>query len=445
MTISSQVISSTTRSIMRFQSFGFLVLVASVAAARGDIRPADCLPRGAQASDCTFVGQGVVSFGALLSESLTMAAPGGRVSWSTLTTTSPPKPRYFTNMLFEPGRDRLVVFAGRPSDPLVIPYSDLWTLDGATGTWTRQHPGGLGALPGRERSSAVYDSDRDRVVIYGGLGGPYLNDVWSFDYGSQLWREISTTGISPHYRTGHCAAYDSAAHRMIVFGGYYYDNGWHKLPDVWSLDLDTQAWSALTTVGPRPDLFIQGCTYDPTRRQLHAYGAVDDSGNSYPEHLWTLDIATLTWNDMLIPGENPGPRDSFSLANDEQSHSLVLQGGHYYDGVASFNYNDIWSLDLSSLTWSQIVPKGETPPVLFGHAAAYDTSSNMYVFGGLIDGSSLESNSTFVMQASKAPQCENGACDDCSVIRNHGQCEKCCKTQGGTPSTCSRLCRSFRE
>jgi hypothetical protein len=56
-----------------------------------------------------------------------------------------------------------------------------------------------------------------------------------------------TTGDAPAARERHCAAYDAAAHRLIVFGGRGADR--RRLNDVHCLDLGTWAWKRVLTDG----------------------------------------------------------------------------------------------------------------------------------------------------------------------------------------------------
>src|SRR5262245_11281982 len=66
----------------------------------------------------------------------------------------------------------------------------------------------------------AYDSARHRLVLFGGysarLGESRLGDTWEWD--GDIWRRVSTTGPSP--RAGHAMAYDSARGRVVLFGGY---------------------------------------------------------------------------------------------------------------------------------------------------------------------------------------------------------------------------------
>jgi hypothetical protein len=79
----------------------------------------------------------------------------------------------------------------------------------------------------------AYDSDRHVVVLFGGqigfnFGQGVLGDTWEYDGGS--WTQVPITGPAP--RTFVKMVYDSARQRMVLFGGY---NGTTTVNDTWEL------------------------------------------------------------------------------------------------------------------------------------------------------------------------------------------------------------------
>src|SRR5689334_17205884 len=73
----------------------------------------------------------------------------------------------------------------------------------------------------RVRHSAIYDPVRNRMVVFGGLSGSTAqNDVWELTLsGTPAWHQIVPAGVSPGARSGHAAVYDPVRDRMIVYGG----------------------------------------------------------------------------------------------------------------------------------------------------------------------------------------------------------------------------------
>ena len=99
--------------------------------------------------------------------------------------------------------------------------------------------------------TAIYDPVRDRMVVFGGYDGGYRNDVWALSLaGSPAWSELAPGGTPPSARDAHTAIYDPVRDRMVVFGGY---DGASLRNDVWALSLSgSPAWSELAPAGTPP-------------------------------------------------------------------------------------------------------------------------------------------------------------------------------------------------
>lgn len=61
------------------------------------------------------------------------------------------------------------------------------------------------------------------------------------------------------------------------------------------------------------------------------------------------------------------------------SAKVIIFGG--YDASSKVIMNDVWSYDMITFTWSQIVPSNPTSP-RFGHNCDI-TGANMVVYGGV--------------------------------------------------------------
>ncbi len=107
--------------------------------------------------------------------------------WTPLDADGLPIARSFASTVYDSRRQRLVLFGGRDSDGIAL--RDTWLLPLAPGSqWTLADSGAL--APGtRWGAPAVYDADRDRVDIFYGTydpcNGEWLrqmqNDSWSME------------------------------------------------------------------------------------------------------------------------------------------------------------------------------------------------------------------------------------------------------------------------
>lgn len=200
--------------------------------------------------------------------------------WIQVTAPTQPSPRYSHGMVYDSRRNRLVVFGGSHDGDLL---SDTWEYDGVT--WTQVPVSGPSP---RFEFAMVYDETRGRTVLFGGsVSGsssvPMLGDTWEYD--GQSWTLVSEAGPPP--RQGAAAAYDSARGIMVVRGGIGTADGQFVLfDDAWSWD--GAAWRLVTDVGPGPR-YVEALAYDSQLDQMVLFGGTNEIGTVVTfEETWLL-------------------------------------------------------------------------------------------------------------------------------------------------------------
>ena len=127
-----------------------------------------------------------------------------------------PQPRDFHQAAFDDARGRMVVFGGWINRGEYMELTnETWEWDGNEWFFKRNK----GSKPGkRSGHTMVYDSQRRRVILYGGddYALPEFEDTWEWD--GVKWLE-RTPETGPGQKYYHAAAYDSRRHRSIIFGG----------------------------------------------------------------------------------------------------------------------------------------------------------------------------------------------------------------------------------
>src|SRR5262249_41794849 len=139
--------------------------------------------------------------------------------------------------------------------------------------WFPATPNGPQPSP-RFGQAAVYDARRHRMLVIGGFGDVYLNEVWEYRLpGNGTWTQLNPSGTPMPARSLHAAAYDPVRDRVIVFGG----DGGQFLDDLWELQLagDTPAWNQLLPPGRRPKGRREhSMIYDPVRDRMVVFGGI---------------------------------------------------------------------------------------------------------------------------------------------------------------------------
>jgi hypothetical protein len=281
-------------------------------------------------------------------------------SWIERTPATSPPARGFHAMVYDSARARVVLFGGRgPAGNPAGNLADTWEWDGSA--WLRRTPGN--SPHARSFHAMAYDSARARVVLFGG-GGPssYSGDTWEWD--GSTWIE-RTTATRPESRRGHAMAYDSARGRVVLFGG---GNPTTPLADTW--EWDGNSWTTPAASYPPPRTY-HAMAYDSARGRVVMFGG---AGGSDPlGDTWEWD--GTYWVERS-QAKSPLVRQFHSMAYDAARGRTVLFGG----STEISSLGDTWEWDGSS--W---VGRTPSPPARVRHAmTGTGAHGRVLVFGGSI-------------------------------------------------------------
>jgi hypothetical protein len=299
----------------------------------------------------------------------------GEPDWAQLAPTGDPPPgRFGHTTIFDPVRDRLIVFSGCVAEP----DGEVWILSlSPQPAWSHILPGGP-CPPGRLGHTAIYDPVRDRMVVFGGCTGGaiatnhYFGDVWALSLRDDpTWTQLTTAGELPGPLTGHSAIYDPVRDRMLVFGGV---SGRFAVPDsiVWALSLGaTPTWSQIPTTGVLTGEWAgHSAQYDSIRDRMIVVGSDDRV------HVMALSLTPSPEWTALEPSGAPNTRDGVSAIYDHESNRIVMFGND-----SEGEQDDVWSLSLApQLAWTALRHvRGPFPALSYRSAAVFDDAHDRVV------------------------------------------------------------------
>jgi hypothetical protein len=184
---------------------------------------------------------------------------GSHPEWSTVETSGvEPLGGYGMTSIFDPERNRMLIFGGSIDEGYLGTHNDTWALDlqPELPSWRKLNP--AGPLPlARRTLTSVFDPRRKRMVIFGGWDGTegfsaFLNDTWALSLSTEdgEWTQLAPDGPVPVVRDAMAAAYDRIGDRMVVFGGW---SGTSLLDDTQFLTWDDAGQSATVTSSGEAD------------------------------------------------------------------------------------------------------------------------------------------------------------------------------------------------
>ena len=247
-----------------------------------------------------------------------------------LPTGKPPPARQFHTAVSDPVRNRILIFGGEESGLSTVTFNDVWALSlDESPRWDLIVP--KGAPPSKRTAhSAIYDPLRDRMLVFGGFR--LNNEVWELSLADTAWRLLTTTGTPPSRRSEHAAIYDPIRDRMIVFGG---SEGNRRLNDVWALSLaGTPAWSVIYPDGAPPaSRSLHSAIYDSLRDAMVTFGGFPADTQTWalafaPAPLWSPSqpVLALSTFNLLLPSITIGDTVSVSLSNPDIQIATLTDG-----------------------------------------------------------------------------------------------------------------------
>ncbi|KAL8164375.1 UNVERIFIED_CONTAM: Host cell factor 1 [Gekko kuhli] len=139
--------------------------------------------------------------------------------------------------------------------------NDLYILELRPGTgvvaWDIPITYGVLPPPRESHTAVVYtekDNKKSKLVIYGGMSGCRLGDLWTLDIDSLTWNKPTLSGVAPLPRSLHSAT--TIGNKMYVFGGWVplvmddvkvatHEKEWKCTNTLACLNLDSMAWEPI--------------------------------------------------------------------------------------------------------------------------------------------------------------------------------------------------------
>jgi len=150
-------------------------------------------------------------------------------SWDTTATDgTTPNGGYGMTSVYDAKEDRMIIFGGSVSAGYYGVNNNVYELRlrPETPQWNYIDTSGLPPVA-RRSGTAIFDPMRNRMVIFGGWDSTengtasFLGDTWALSFdGQPTWTQLAPAGTVPTGRDAMSAAYDPVNDRMVVFGGW---------------------------------------------------------------------------------------------------------------------------------------------------------------------------------------------------------------------------------
>ena len=260
-------------------------------------------------------------------------------------------------------------------------------LSNITSTVTTDVPGGSGrwaeAVNPSPPSTGAFvmgavDSSRSRILF---LMYPYTY-LYVYSISTPVWQQVGSS--SPPVLGGGTLEYLEDSY-FYLFGGVTgsgYVNSEHYF------DPATMDWAPYISQGILPAARAGACyAVDPATGIMYLFGGEFGSsgGTKYYNDVYSFDPSTGTWS-LLEPSTQTQPQARGGAACvfvPPQNVFLIIGGADNYTV-----YDDIWALKLTGTSpeWKRLTPDNAGPGEFFNARAFYDSSASRVILIGGVDG-----------------------------------------------------------
>ena len=238
-------------------------------------------------------------------------------------------------LVYDPENHGVILFGGATSihqpdgTNTAVSLGDTWLWDGKR--WQQLDVAGP---PARSAAMAAYDSARHVIVLFGGSGpggigpGLYFNDTWTWD-GTQWQQQFPAHSPNPRMRAG--IAFDERHGVTVMFGG----EGETTYTATWTWD--GTDWTMQDPAAIPPARHFATMAYDVARGVTVLFGG--SMGGVRLNDTWTWD--GTNWTKRSAPA--PQPSGWSSLAYDGATKEVVAYVYHAVDGDPLAEYTISWN------------------------------------------------------------------------------------------------------
>lgn len=274
----------------------------------------------------------------------------------------------------------MVIFGGM--DPIT---NDMYSFDPDASAWRQLSPERQGPVPANRCHHTLSEvPGADQALLFGGFSrATRFNDTWRFDFASEGWTELATTGTVPAKRCLHASVFIASKSELLMFGGIA--GGGNQAGDFFGdthvLTVTTGTWARIEGAGPSAR---EGAVMIYSREADAVFLWGGKAFDHYPTELWRFDVDGRTWSEVATSGDEPVGREDPTYFWDESRGRLSIFSGRN-DNDPLVLFDDGFEVDPVAGVWARIDTETMPPPRWRASAAVDPTGDRGTMFGGWID------------------------------------------------------------
>jgi len=203
------------------------------------------------------------------------------------------------------------------------------------------------------------------LMVGGGFSEPAFNQTWIYSADRNNWTRLDSGAMTPPGRLDAALSYAANVHKVVLFGGLGLSgHGICPRNDTWLFDPVQRTWTNVTPPQSPSARRAHAMVYDNNTHRIVLFGGhAFNCGFRIPEatgprlaDTWLYDPITNTWTNRTYPG-GPPARSGAGLVYVPGLTASVLFGGRVAELYApSPVVGDTWTFDSFSFRWTELLP-----------------------------------------------------------------------------------------
>jgi N-acetylneuraminic acid mutarotase len=203
-----------------------------------------------------------------------------------------------------------------------------------------------------------------------------LRDIWKYDPNNNQWKEVGICEpVSADSTNGITSVvYDKKADQFITFDRY---------GRTWAYNYETNKWRDMNPNPSPPARCGQGMAYDQESDRIIMFGGFGCKGvnDSIFNDTWSYNYNSNSWTKMN-PGISPSARMYFAITYDQSNDKVILWGGRKWEPISD---DKIWVYDFNSDSWqSRENIGGPAKPLAYSSMVYRNKTKDLLLFGGAV-------------------------------------------------------------
>ncbi len=310
---------------------------------------------------------------------INLTSQTGAITFVTGATTTNPGQRTGHQMVYNPVAEELILYGGNRGSADLSPLNSIWKFIINRGEWVEIIPESYPVA--RYNHRMVYLPKNNSILLYGGTSPTTyerLSDIWIYNLETDMWTELSPP-TTPDARSDPGMIYDSLHDRILIFGGYGYDD--IKRNDLWEFNIQNCTWKELNPSSSPPVSYGHSFFYRDVDNMPYIFGG---HVNGYTNDIRSYNSSVNSWNLLSVGITKPLARYWHCMEYSNMSDSGLLFGGDNGNS-AGRALEDTWIFNFTDNSWKQIISEN-SPPSRTVFSMCYDFNINqMYIYGGLAE------------------------------------------------------------